>query len=258
MRVLFLGDDAQLPCIGRGLPIADLQRVLPTLRLTKCMRTERADLVALASAVRDGGALAAHGDGAVTMEQATMGAAELADHVAARVIAPVPPWDAAYVQIIACENKHVDAVNRSVQARLTGTGAAVSGCYAGDPVRMQYNAEHYKNGDEGVVVGVREKRGKADQVKGVATVRRRDGSTFMVDKEGHMRPAYASTVHKCQGSEYATVVLALFRETYMKMVTREMVYTSVTRARDRLSVVGHLPWLDSLENEGRRTLFSVM
>ena len=45
-RILFLGDDAQLPCIGRGLPIRDLQEDVHTLRLTRCMRTEGASLPA--------------------------------------------------------------------------------------------------------------------------------------------------------------------------------------------------------------------
>lgn len=259
-RILLLGDDAQLPCIGRGLPIKDLQRVLPTHRLTRCMRTEGAELIALAARVRDGFAVVRDHVGVtgevVTLNEASVPAKELSERAAARVVSSSPPWESDYVQLIACENKHVDMINRSVQARLTGTGPTVSGCYEGDAVRMQYNTIHYKNGDEGTVVTVREKRGQGDNVKTIATVMRRDGSSFTVDRDGHMKPAYASTVHKCQGSEYATIVLALFRETYLKMVTREMVYTSVTRARHALSIIGHLPWLDALESEERRTVFS--
>lgn len=49
--------------------------------------------------------------------------------------------------------------------------------------------------------------------------------------------AYAVTVHKSQGSEYDTVVLALFG-TPPTLVRRNLLYTAVTRAKKRLIVVG--------------------
>ena len=53
-RLLFLGDDMQLPCIGAGSPIRDLAAQLSPVRLVRCMRTEGRELVAAATAVRDG------------------------------------------------------------------------------------------------------------------------------------------------------------------------------------------------------------
>ena len=49
--------------------------------------------------------------------------------------------------------------------------------------------------------------------------------------------AWAVTVHKAQGSEYDTVVLALFGTPPM-LCRRALLYTAVTRAKGRLILVG--------------------
>lgn len=48
--------------------------------------------------------------------------------------------------------------------------------------------------------------------------------------------AYALTVHKSQGSEYKKVFL-LFHHTQNAMISRELLYTAVTRAREELYVI---------------------
>ena len=49
--------------------------------------------------------------------------------------------------------------------------------------------------------------------------------------------AWAMTVHKAQGSEYRAVILALGQASQMLM-TRDVFYTAVTRARELLILVG--------------------
>ena len=49
--------------------------------------------------------------------------------------------------------------------------------------------------------------------------------------------AYATSVHKSQGSEYPVVVLPLTTQHYM-MLQRNLLYTAVTRARDLVVIVG--------------------
>jgi exodeoxyribonuclease V alpha subunit len=49
--------------------------------------------------------------------------------------------------------------------------------------------------------------------------------------------AYAITVHKSQGSEYGTVVMPLY-ETSRPLCTRNLLYTAVSRAVDRLYILG--------------------
>ncbi|EMF4753202.1 ATP-binding domain-containing protein, partial [Yersinia enterocolitica] len=47
--------------------------------------------------------------------------------------------------------------------------------------------------------------------------------------------AYAMTVHKSQGSEFEHTALVL-PNTFMPVLTRELVYTAITRARQRLTL----------------------
>ena len=49
--------------------------------------------------------------------------------------------------------------------------------------------------------------------------------------------AWAMTVHKSQGSEYRAVVLAL-AQAAPRLLTRGVLYTAVTRARELLIAVG--------------------
>lgn len=51
------------------------------------------------------------------------------------------------------------------------------------------------------------------------------------------QPAYAMTVHKSQGSEYDEVLLLLPRDD-VPVLTRELLYTGMTRARKRLTLYG--------------------
>ena len=49
--------------------------------------------------------------------------------------------------------------------------------------------------------------------------------------------AYATTIHKAQGSEYQIVVMPLLMEHYI-MLQRNLVYTGITRAKKVLVIVG--------------------
>jgi len=60
---------------------------------------------------------------------------------------------------------------------------------------------------------------------------------YSPDMLGELEPAFAVTVHKAQGSEYRAVILAALDGAPMLM-TRGVLYTAVTRARELFIVVG--------------------
>lgn len=73
-------------------------------------------------------------------------------------------------------------------------------------------------------------------------------AAFFPDPEGGLRrlsplrlpawePAFALTVHKCQGSEFERVLLIL-PERMSEALSRELLYTAVTRARRRVEIWG--------------------
>ena len=77
----------------------------------------------------------------------------------------------------------------------------------------------------------------------------REEQTLTVDYDGRMAKydydalqdlehAWALTVHKAQGSEYRAVILVL-SESAPRLMTRTVLYTAVTRARDLLIMVGN-------------------
>ena len=49
--------------------------------------------------------------------------------------------------------------------------------------------------------------------------------------------AWAFTIHKSQGSEYDRVIVSL-PTTENRVLSRELLYTAVTRARDKVDIVG--------------------
>ncbi|MEG0765801.1 MAG: ATP-dependent RecD-like DNA helicase, partial [Pseudoflavonifractor sp.] len=61
--------------------------------------------------------------------------------------------------------------------------------------------------------------------------------TYTPDMLGELEPAYAVTVHKAQGSEYRAVILAALDGAPM-LLTRGVLYTAITRARELLIIVG--------------------
>ena len=52
-----------------------------------------------------------------------------------------------------------------------------------------------------------------------------------------IEPAYAITVHKSQGSEFDVVVMPMF-PTHRLLMTRNLFYTAITRAKSLVVLVG--------------------
>ena len=132
------------------------------------------------------------------------------------------------------------AMNAWFRAALAAAGGVDAGdaLLPGEPVlvtRNDYRRGLY-NGDQGLVLAV-EVDGRAVQM---AVFRAPTGAFRVVPLaalEGRLEPAWASTVHKAQGSEHRTVALVLPAEAG-RLLTRELVYTALTRARRSVVVVG--------------------
>lgn len=60
---------------------------------------------------------------------------------------------------------------------------------------------------------------------------------YTSDEMDMVEHAYATTVHKSQGSEYPVVILPWLPMFY-KMLRRNILYTAVTRAKARVIIVG--------------------
>ncbi len=126
----------------------------------------------------------------------------------------------------------VEGINARVETILAAQGLipAAGKHYRGEPVMVTRNdyATGLFNGDVGIVWPDPADAGAlraffpdgSTKVKSIAIVRLPPHET-----------AYAMTVHKAQGSEFGETILILPPDS--PLVTRELLYTGVTRARDR-------------------------
>ncbi|KJR99361.1 MAG: hypothetical protein VR65_16420 [Desulfobulbaceae bacterium BRH_c16a] len=133
-------------------------------------------------------------------------------------------------------NRGVDGINRRLELSLAGRGFPCrSGTwYPGRPVlitRNDYGLDLY-NGDIGICLPDREKG---------------DLKVWFERADGHLRSysshrlpqcetVFAMTIHKSQGSEFDEVVVVLPEEDN-RILSRELIYTAVTRARKSVRLV---------------------
>lgn len=129
----------------------------------------------------------------------------------------------------------VTAMNERFGRWLEHEGIATrrSGLFSGLPVLVTRNDLPLGlfNGDIGVI------RTEGETVRAVFEAEDGDGvRAFAPGRLPPWEPVHAMTVHKSQGSEVTEVVLVL-PETPSPVVTRELLYTAITRARARVHVV---------------------
>ena len=74
--------------------------------------------------------------------------------------------------------------------------------------------------------------------------------TYTSEYLPELMPAYASTVHKSQGSEFPVVVMPLLSGPPM-LYTRNLLYTGVTRARKLVVIVGSFQAMDRMVQNNR-------
>ena len=108
---------------------------------------------------------------------------------------------------------------------------AIGNWYVGRPLIVTENDHGLQifNGDIGVVVTGGDRPGAAFERGGEVTV--------SPTRLAAVDTVYAMTVHKSQGSQYGAVAF-LVPTLDSRILTRELLYTAVTRAQERLILVG--------------------
>ncbi|MFD1811757.1 exodeoxyribonuclease V subunit alpha, partial [Rhodococcus gannanensis] len=104
---------------------------------------------------------------------------------------------------------------------------------AGRPLLVtanDYDAKIY-NGDTGVVV----RRGDGELV--AAFARGAEPLLLHPSRLSSTQSVYAMTIHRSQGSQYGTVSVVLPDER-SSLLTRELLYTAITRAKDKVRIIG--------------------
>jgi exodeoxyribonuclease V alpha subunit len=248
--LLVVGDADQLPSVGPGQVLADLiaSQAIPVARLTTVFRQAAASRIVAAAHQVNAGLVPQTTPEGESGDFYLVDAAD-AERAAERVLALVreriprrfaldPVRD---IQVLCPMNRGAagaKALNLALQAALNPHGAPRlerfgSAFAPGDKVMQvenDYDKEVY-NGDIGRVVSV--------DVEAGALVVDVDGREIAYDagELDRLVLAYATTIHKAQGSEYPAVVVPLTTEHY-PMLQRRLVYTAITRGRRLVVVVG--------------------
>ena len=131
----------------------------------------------------------------------------------------------------------VENLNAIAEEVLTETGLLTphpAGTYRGQPLTItenNYNLGLF-NGDSGIILPDPEDNGelRAFFISAEGKLRR-----FLPSRLPRHETAFAMTVHKSQGSEFARVLLIL-PDFDAPILTRELLYTGLTRAREQVEI----------------------
>lgn len=249
-QVVLVGDIDQLPSVGPGSVLRDLiaSGVVPTVRLKYNYRQAGGSRIAAWASLFCQGSLPLEvsakepvrqviGDIEFIPEEDAEAAADLIREEAMKAhkeLGDVLKWQVLAPMKRGCAG--VDALNTSLRDMVNPDNGQPErrGYRQGDKVmviRNNYNLGVF-NGDVGVVSRIGS--------SGIY-VNFGDEEVFFADDDiGILVLAYAATIHKSQGSEYPTVIMPLIRQHYM-MLTRQILYTGITRAKTKLVLVTD-PW----------------
>ena len=243
-RCILVGDADQLPSVGAGAVLHDViaSETVPVVRLDTIFRQKEGGRIVTNAHLINNGRLPVvnedlefrfveietEADGATQISALYRSeAAETGDEFAVQVLSPMYK-----------DPCGVDNLNQLIQERLNPPAAGkgeLKGRHmifrVGDKVMQKHN-DYEKgvfNGDIGQIFAVQHE---------MVYVRYPEQDVKYEGAEiDEITLAYAITVHKSQGSEYHTVIMALVNS-HSIMLQRNLFYTAVTRAKRKVILVG--------------------
>jgi exodeoxyribonuclease V alpha subunit len=265
--LVFVGDADQLPSVGPGNCLKDIitSGIIPVVRLDTIFRQGLMSLIIVNSHRINQGMMPVipedeSGEYRFISE-------EDPEKILSEVICQVteelpvkygldPLWD---VQVLSPMHKGilgVENLNRHLQQALNPEGRPYrrggTEFRIGDKVmqtRNNYELEVF-NGDIGYLVDINEKEGsfQVGYDDRVVLYSPSDADDLVI--------AYATTIHKAQGSEYTCVIVPVHTQHYV-MLARNLLYTAVTRGKRLVLTIGSARAVRlGVENSRSRTRFT--
>ena len=258
-RLILVGDPDQLPSVGPGSLFSDLIRsgTVPVVRLAEIFRQAAQSAIIRSAHMVNRGELPPlrrnDGDCFFLIRHDAQAAADTIVDLCRRRLPERMGIPASQIQVLSPTRRRgtgTGALNQTLQAALNPPAENKGERRFGDWV--------YREGDRVMQVRNnydilwREKNGGSAGMGmfngDIGVIQTVEQESILVDFEGklveyapdmlgELEPAFAITVHKAQGSEYRAVILAALDGAPMLM-TRGVLYTAITRARDLLIIVG--------------------
>ncbi len=259
-RLILIGDFDQLPSVGAGNVLSDLiaSERIKTIRLTEIFRQSKESLIITnAHRINEGTPpilnITDNDFFFVRCDRESDIPAAVADLMIRRLPKTYGAGIKDKIQVITPSKKGyggIEALNAELQRHLNPEGRFKREKQAhgvtfreGDKVMQtvnNYDITWEKNGVEGSGIfngdiGVIEKIDHNDHYVKVLYDDRL--ATYNFDTLAELELAYAITVHKSQGSEYPVVIIPMYYCAPMLM-TRNLLYTAVTRAKRMVILIG--------------------
>ena len=247
MRVVFVGDIDQLPSVGAGNVLRDLidSKKIPVVRLTRIFRQAQTSRIVMSAHAINQGRFPDTSNGKATdfffiqQEDAEKTAGEIVNLVKNR-LPKAYSQKTSQIQVLTPMQRGVVGaanLNMALQNALNPCPTALNrGGYSfrqGDRVmqlRNNYDKEVF-NGDLGYIESV-------DTEERTLLVNFEDRLVeYEASELDELTLAYATTIHKSQGSEYPIVVMPVLMTHYV-MLQRNLIYTGITRAKKICVLIG--------------------
>ena len=285
-RLIMVGDADQLPSVGAGNVLRDIldSGVVPSVRLTEIFRQdEKSMIVYNAHRINHGEAPRLNAKGSDFFFERASSPADAAGRIVELCAVRLPSFlgldPVRQMQVLSPTKKGdcgVYALNQLLQSRFNPPAPGKQERTRGDTTfregdkvmqtRNNYQLEWQKegvfgwekgqgvfNGDIGFVSGI-------DPQERTLTVRFDDEreATYEGGDIDDLELAYCISVHKSQGSEFPVVVMPAVGGPPM-LLTRNLLYTAVTRARRMVMIVGREAAIEQMiANANTRRRYSAL
>ena len=245
-QIVFIGDADQLPSVGPGAVLSEMiaSGRIPVVRLDKVFRQNDGSRIAVnAKLIRHGNLSLEYGPDFRFVDSANL--TDSANRIVELYMQEIAKYGVDNVALLTPYRQKtetgVNALNDLLREMVnppdSGKAEAVCGkrkFRTGDKVMQVKNFEDVNNGDIGYIRSIF-KFGDETTVH----VDFGDGRTKEYDSSqlDMLDLGYASTIHKSQGSEYKSVIINL-QCAHSIMLTRPLVYTAITRGKEKVTIVG--------------------
>ena len=274
-RLILVGDPDQLPPVGPGFPFNDMLRsgVLPTVRLTEIFRQAQESLIVMNAHRVNRGEMPdlknVKSDFFFMRRQNEESLACLIRDLCATRLPQNMGIPADQIQVLSPTRKGgvgTASLNKILQEALNPASPDKKEKAFGDiifregdrvmQIRNNYDIIWKKcdgtqvgtgifNGDVGTILEI-------DPAAETMTIRFDDREAdYDFTQLIELEPAYAMTVHKSQGSEYRAVILTAWNGSPY-LLSRSILYTAITRARELLIIVGREETVAAMTQNARK------
>lgn len=245
-RLILVGDSDQLPSVGPGAVLKEIiaSNQVPVVRLDQVFRQKNGSRIAAnAKLIRHGNLSLEYGPDFEFYDSTDLSVS--ADIIETLYLQETAKYGIDNVVLLSPYRQKTEtganALNQRLQDKVNppaeGKMDAVHGqrrFRTGDKVMQIKNCEDINNGDVGYVTSI-----TGTQTDSVVRIDFGDGR--VVDYENSdldmLDLGYACTVHKSQGSEFKSVIINL-QCAHSVMLVRPLIYTAITRAKEKVMIVG--------------------